>query len=143
MDTLESHELNFKGVASASLVDGSFHISEAFRISAGVSGRVPQALRNLAYRILFNNLGISKYIKHGHILHIYIYKHIYCLYFYRAVRLWFCVCIYASIFEQCQVFRSRKKKKLKINHNLAVTVSLESNRLNGSSNLKIDSDSDL
>lgn len=50
MGMLGSHEWNFEGCKSASYVDVSVNFSGAFRISAGVSGNVPQALRNLACR---------------------------------------------------------------------------------------------
>lgn len=48
MGTLGSHEWNSEDCKSASYVDVSVNFSGAFRISAGVSGNVPQALRNLA-----------------------------------------------------------------------------------------------
>lgn len=64
---------------------------------------------------------------------------------YISIEQWDCGSVYVSmhLYSNSVKYSDHEKKKLKINHNLAVTVSLESNRLNGSSNLKIDSDSDL
>lgn len=52
MDVLGSHEWNFGG--SESPYEGeNFDFADAFRISVGVSAKVPQALRNLACTIYF------------------------------------------------------------------------------------------
>lgn len=52
MDVLGSQELNFDGSESLSWWGEPFNFEEAFRSSTGVSTRVPQALRNLACKIM-------------------------------------------------------------------------------------------
>ena len=48
MDVLGSHEWNFECSKSPSWDGELFNLLDAFRISAGVSTKVPHALRNLA-----------------------------------------------------------------------------------------------
>jgi hypothetical protein len=47
---LGSHEWNFEDSEYLSSPGEPLNLSQAFRISVGVSGKVPQALRNLACR---------------------------------------------------------------------------------------------